>query len=113
MTASAAHLPDALGTVLRVPPIWAEEALDALAAGGYQTWRLPKGQGRGWRTIHAPEPPLKRLQAVILERLLYRAPSSPLAHGFVRGRSIVTNAQVHVLEPHVLHCVGDTEDIRL
>src|SRR5262249_17449535 len=47
------------------------------------------------RRIDAPPDELKSLQQRLLESVLYRAPVSPLAHGFVPGRSIVTNALVH------------------
>ena len=67
------------------------EALDGQA---YNSWTVPKGNGRE-RRIDAPVPDLKRLQSLLLKRLLNFAPISPFAHGFVRGRSIVTNAAIH------------------
>lgn len=60
----------------------------------YRTWNVPKIQG-GFRKISAPNEKLRAVQTEILYRLLYRAPTSPFAHGFVPKRSIVTNAQVH------------------
>lgn len=46
------------------------------------------------RWIEAPDPELKAMQRRIL-RLLYHLAPSPWAHGFIIGRSIVTNARIH------------------
>lgn len=67
---------------------------EALSGAAYDSWTVPKGNGRE-RQIDAPVAELKRLQSLLLKRLLNFAPISPFAHGFVRGRSIVTNAAVH------------------
>ncbi|AMV17493.1 reverse transcriptase family protein [Planctomyces sp. SH-PL14] len=50
----------------------------------------------GHRLIEAPKSRLRRVQDQILREILDRVPSHPAAHGFVRGRSIVTNAEPHV-----------------
>ena len=47
------------------------------------------------RLIEIPKPALKRLQRKILAEILDRIPPHPAAHGFRRGRSIVTNASMH------------------
>ena len=60
----------------------------------YETFTLPKASG-GHRLIEAPCEGLQRVQHRILHRILYRLAPSPYAHGFVRGRSAVTAAQVH------------------
>lgn len=62
----------------------------------YTLWTIPKGNGGAVREIATPCEPLKNLQRRILDRLLYRIPVSNAAHGFVPGRSIVTNAQYHL-----------------
>jgi retron-type reverse transcriptase len=69
-------------------PMWAR---------GYEYTRftIPKRRG-GARTISAPTEKLKALQRRILYRLLNPLPMHPSATGFVRGRSIVDNAQPHV-----------------
>ena len=67
---------------------------------GYTTFTIAKRSG-GRRTITAPDPATKALQRRILLRLLARLPAHPAVHGFERGRSIVTNAAVHV-DPAVL-----------
>lgn len=61
----------------------------------YVAFVVPKASG-GERTLHAPRPELKRLQGTVLRRLLAPLEPHPAAHGFVPGRSTVTNAQPHV-----------------
>ena len=70
------------------------DGFEALSGPAYESWTVPKGNGRV-RQIDSPVPELKRLQSLLLRRLLNHAPISPFAHGFVRGRSIATNASVH------------------
>jgi RNA-directed DNA polymerase len=68
----------------------------------YVTFAIPKRTG-GERLIFAPK---RRLKAVLrtLDRLLVsKLPRSEHAHGFVRGRSIATNAAPHVGKAVVLH----------
>ncbi len=68
----------------------------------YVAFAIPKRSG-GERLIFAPK---RRLKAVLrtLDRLLVsRLPRSEHAHGFVRGRSIATNAAPHVGKAVVLH----------
>lgn len=61
----------------------------------YRRFCIPKKAG-GVREISAPLPRLKSLQRWILRELLSRVPVHDAAHGFVPGRSIVTNAAPHV-----------------
>jgi hypothetical protein len=68
----------------------------------YVTFAIPKRSG-GERLIHAPK---RRLKAVLrtLDRLLVsKLPRSEQAHGFVKGRSIASNAAPHVGKAVVLH----------
>src|SRR5262245_455811 len=68
----------------------------------YVTFAIPKRSG-GERLIHAPK---RRLKAVLrtLDRLLVaKLPKSEHAHGFVKGRSIASNAAPHVGKAVVLH----------
>ncbi len=50
----------------------------------------------GYRLIEAPKTCLRDVQRKILREILDRVPPHPAAHGFVPGRSIVTNAEPHV-----------------
>ena len=61
----------------------------------YLVWQLPKRSG-GNRTISAPGHSLKFIQRRILVHLLEPLGAHPAAWGFVRGRSIVGNASLHV-----------------
>ena len=61
----------------------------------YKQFELSKKTG-GVRRISAPMPRLKRLQYWILDNLLQKLPLHDAAHGFVVGRSIMTNAKDHV-----------------
>lgn len=61
----------------------------------YRRFAMPKKTG-GERIISAPMPRLKRAQYWVLDNVLARAPVHPAAHGFMKGRSIVTNALPHV-----------------
>ena len=61
----------------------------------YIVHRIPKSDGT-LRVIHEPCPELKLRQKGVLRWLLARGISAgKYAHGFVRGRSIATNAAVH------------------
>lgn len=61
----------------------------------YARFRIPKKTG-GTRLISAPMPRLKDAQRWVLEQILEPVPLHDAAHGFVAGRSIVTNAAAHV-----------------
>lgn len=49
-----------------------------------------------WRLIESPKQMLKAAQRKILNEILEKIPTHQAAHGFVRGRSIVSNARPHV-----------------
>ena len=65
------------------------------AGAGYVRFTIPKSDG-GQRAITAPRAALKRAQRAVLQRVLEVLPTHPCAHGFVKGRSVVTNARPHV-----------------
>ncbi len=56
----------------------------------------PLHKGRKVRWIEAPGPNLKSIQRSLLDDTLYTLRATNHAHGFVPGRSIVTNARLHV-----------------
>jgi RNA-directed DNA polymerase len=60
----------------------------------YHRWTVPKRTG-GLRLISAPKPDLKRAQRWIAHNITEHLPVHGAAHGFLNGRSIVTNAAVH------------------
>lgn len=61
----------------------------------YVSFAIPKRSG-GQRVILAPKRRLKRLQRALLRLLVDRLPVSEQAHGFRKGRSIRTGAEVHL-----------------
>jgi retron-type reverse transcriptase len=73
----------------------------------YRHFRIPKRSGE-WRDIDAPTLILKDCQRWILREILERVAVSDCAHGFVKGRSIVTNASLHSGRPLVINI--DVED---
>jgi hypothetical protein len=60
----------------------------------YRVAKIPKSGG-GKRDLHAPTPQLKRVQRVVLRQVLEGLPKHDADH-CRRGRSIKTNALVHV-----------------
>ncbi|MCW1922232.1 reverse transcriptase family protein [Luteolibacter arcticus] len=61
----------------------------------YRRFLMPKKTG-GHRLISAPMPRLKQAQHWILEQILNKVQVHEAAHGFLRERSILTNASPHV-----------------
>jgi RNA-directed DNA polymerase len=62
---------------------------------------IPKKSGAP-RLIESPKPRLKTMQRRILDEMLADVPAHDAAHGFVRGRSALTGAQVHASEAMVV-----------
>jgi len=61
---------------------------------GYVEFEIPKAKG-GTRRIAAPRGPLRKVQRVLLAQILAKVPVHDACHGFVAGRSTVTNARPH------------------
>ncbi len=61
----------------------------------YRWHRIPKRSG-GTRLLHSPNPILKKVQRQLLRRVFGKLKVHSAAHGFQRGRSIVTHARLHV-----------------
>ncbi len=86
-----------LATLVGVKP----DDLDKLMRPGtkpgsaYIEFEIPKAKG-GTRRIAAPRMPLRRVQRAILDKILAKVPMHDACHGFVAGRSTVTNAKPHV-----------------
>ncbi|OQX02269.1 MAG: hypothetical protein BWK73_43305 [Thiothrix lacustris] len=68
----------------------------------YQHFAMQKKSG-GTRLISAPMPRLKRLQYWVLDNILQPLELTDQAHGFVTGRSIVSNAQPHLAQKVVIN----------
>jgi RNA-directed DNA polymerase len=75
----------------------APEDVAACIAGADESYCVyPLRRGTKVRWIEAPKSILKRIQRDLLDHVLYGLPVTEHAHGFVPGRSIVTNARQHV-----------------
>ncbi|MFO7566538.1 MAG: reverse transcriptase family protein [Enhygromyxa sp.] len=61
----------------------------------YHRWTVPKRNGKGERLISAPKPDLKRAQAWIARNISEHLPVHGAAHGFLAGRSTLSNAAPH------------------
>ncbi|MFC1851002.1 reverse transcriptase domain-containing protein [candidate division CSSED10-310 bacterium] len=68
----------------------------------YQRFNIPKKTG-GQRLISAPKPRLKSAQYWILHHVLAEMPDHEAAHGFMPGRSIVSNAAPHLKSAVVIN----------
>ena len=89
--------PAALATLLGLPSAAALARFlrpGEETGSGYVAFEVPKRTG-GQRRIHAPRAALKKIQRHILNHILLRIPTHAACHGFVRQRSIVTNATGH------------------
>lgn len=73
---------------------WLTYHRDVARVVHYHRFALPKKTG-GLRLISAPKPELKAAQTWIHEQLLSRLQVADEAHGFVPGRSSLSNAQLH------------------
>jgi retron-type reverse transcriptase len=68
---------------------------DASPVSHYVRFTVPKRSG-GTRLLSAPQPELAATQEWILANVLSKVPTHAAAHGFIAGRSTVTNATPHV-----------------
>jgi len=92
-------LPDAdsvaKATGLAIPKLrWLAFHRDVDTGTHYHRWLIPKRDGSP-RLISAPKPDLKAVQRWIAREITEHLPVHGAAHGFLTGRSIVTNARVH------------------
>lgn len=81
---------------------------DVLTTDNYHHYKIPKKKG-GMRSIAAPKPLLKEVQQRILREILAKVNCSESSHGFLIGKSIITSAFSHTLQPELLINI-DIED---
>ena len=92
--ASPADVARALG--ISIPRLrWLAFHSDAAERIHYVRFTVPKRSG-GVRQLSAPHRDLAAAQRWIFQNILQGLPTHPAAHGFVRGRSIRSNALPHV-----------------
>lgn len=81
--------------------VWYADIHHQLRRGAQQKLRhyryawVPKRSG-AYRLLEAPKPVLKEIQRRILREIVEILPPHPAAHGFRRGRSVLSNAKPHV-----------------
>ncbi|MGF1707073.1 reverse transcriptase domain-containing protein [Enterovibrio baiacu] len=75
---------------------------DVSTISHYQDFAITKKSG-GVRTISAPMPRMKRAQYWLLDNVLNKLAVHDAAHGFVSGRSIVSNAEPHTKKRVVIN----------
>jgi retron-type reverse transcriptase len=68
----------------------------------YVRYAVPKRGGQGTRVILAPKPELKAIQRKVLSGIVAKVPVAATTHGFVAGRSTLTNAYQHTGKAVVL-----------
>ncbi|MFP2907173.1 reverse transcriptase family protein [Pyxidicoccus sp. 3LFB2] len=91
---SPADVARALG--LTIPRLrWLCFHQEAAEKTHYHYFEVAKRSG-GKRLLSAPQPTLKQAQAWILKNILEPLPTELPAHGFIRGRSTVSNAAAHL-----------------
>jgi retron-type reverse transcriptase len=88
-----AELAEALGLSIRRLR-WLAFHAEAATRVHYVNFEVPKKSG-GTRKLSAPHRSLASAQRWILDRIVGLIPVEPEAHGFVPGRSILTNASPH------------------
>lgn len=97
----AAGLAEAMGTTL-TRLRWLTYHRRAATVLHYHRYTIPKKTG-GVRAISAPKRELAEAQRWVLEALLEKIAPTDRAHGFVKGRSVVTNATPHVKKAVVIN----------
>ena len=73
---------------------WLAFHQEAAQTTHYVQFEVPKRTG-GTRVLAAPKPDIAAAQTKILETILAKLPLDEAAHGFVTGRSTVSNARPH------------------
>ncbi len=100
--ATPADVAQALG--LSIPRLrWLAFHSFAAETTHYIRFTVPKKSG-GVRELAAPHRDLALAQRWIFQNILQRLPAHPSAHGFVRGRSIRSNAVPHVGQDVLVNC---------
>ncbi|KQX19800.1 reverse transcriptase family protein [Variovorax sp. Root434] len=75
---------------------------DVASVSHYQRFTIAKKSG-GERQISAPMPRMKRAQYWVLDNILAKMPVHEAVHGFLPGRSILSNAAPHVGQDVVIN----------
>jgi len=92
----AAWLQLPIGKVAWLTYRFCENRRPQSAKEAHYHFRWIRKRSGGHRLIESPKKTLRAAQDRILREILDRVAAHPAAHGFVSGKSIVTNAQPHV-----------------
>jgi len=76
--------------------------LIASAPHRYKVYRVPKRSGHGYRVIAQPAREVKRIQRWLMKEILSHFPVHKTAMGYVAGRNIGNNAEIHAKNPYLL-----------
>ncbi len=102
LLSTPADVASALG--IKIPKLrWLAYHAEASTVTHYIQFLVPKKSG-GERMLSAPHQQLAAAQEWIFNQILAKLPAHDAAHGFVKGRSIVTNARPHVGAAVVINC---------
>jgi hypothetical protein len=71
---------------------------DVVESDHYVRYKIPKRSG-GLRHIAAPKAILKEAQRTLLDKIFSIIPVSDDAHGFLKGKSVITGANIHQKQP--------------
>jgi retron-type reverse transcriptase len=94
----------AAALALPIPRLrWLAFHAEATTQPHYVRFTVPKRSG-GTRDLAAPMPRLRATQDWILAHVLAKVPTHAAAHGFVPGRSTVSNAVPHLQALAVVNC---------
>lgn len=89
---------------LRIDPRLAGFLISGIRQGRMYRTHMLERKNKPPRRIDEPVPILKFVQRRILDRVLMQATPHDAAHGFIKGRSIFTNAAVHTKQ-RVVACM--------
>ena len=90
-----------MSTDLLIP----KERLDYLIRSApyrYKIYQIPKRSGTGLRTIAQPAKEVKNLQYWVIKNIYPYLPVHPTATGYMTGKNILNNSEVHSDKPYLL-----------
>ncbi len=81
---------------------WLTYHRDATKISHYHSFEIPKKTG-GTRKISAPKKKIKKAQKWIFDNILEKMDFTENAHGFIKGKSVLTNAKNHINKEFVIN----------
>lgn len=95
---------DLVQTVLKYFPMDRFELISIISTAGrrYKTYKIPKRSGNGFRTIAQPAPEVKRIQRIVVEKVIGNWPIHEAATAYRKGFSIRNHAALHSNSKYLL-----------